>query len=176
MIIFKIILLFFIANSADTPTVQLDQSHKKLLVNIQGTTHQFPVNAAQGLSLDGAPSLFAGEGLHLVFSNMADHEVATTFVLALDAKGKKLWTFDTEAFNNAPPLIEKKYVYLGGIGRVYKLDAKTGNVVWRHEGLFENKVYGYNGGDPIVRKNDVIIFSPTVHVKDSSGKLVEVGK
>lgn len=174
MIFIYTLILCLISGGADLPTVKVDQDQKKLIVNISGASHQFPIGIPQGMSLDGSPHIYSNEGVHLIFSSVADHEVATTLVLAVDANGKKLWKFDTEAFNNSPPLIEKKHVYLAGMGRIYKLDAKTGSVAWRHEGLFENKKYSFNGGDAIARKNDVIIFSPTVHVKDSSGKLLEV--
>ncbi len=171
-----IILLSLGSFGSDLTTVSVDQSQKKLVINLHGTSHEFPIGVPQGMSLDGSPHLYSGEGLHLIFTNVEDHEVATTLVLAVDSKGKKLWSFDTEAFNNSPPLIEKKHVYLAGMGKVYKLDAKTGSLAWRHEGLYENKKYNFNGGEAISRQKDVIIFSPTVHVKDSSGKLLEVTK
>jgi outer membrane protein assembly factor BamB len=170
------ILLCLSSFGSDLTTVTVDESQKILTVKMHGTSHEFPIGAPQGMSVEGSPSFYSGEGLHLIFTSVADHEVATTLVLAIDAKGKKLWSFDTEAFNNSPPLIEKKHVYLAGMGKVYKLDAKTGSLAWRHEGLYENKKYSFNGGDAISRKKDVIIFSPTVHVKDSSGKLLEVTK
>ncbi len=176
MVILNLLILCFLSVASDSPTVTVDQGLKKMSVVLNGKSHQFPIRAPQGMSLDGDPKVYSGEGIHLIFSNMEDHEVATTLVVALDSNGKQLWAFDTEAFNSSPPLIEKKYVYLSGIGRAYKLDARTGKVVWRHEGLFEDKNYSFNGGEAISRKNDLIIFSPTVHVKDATGKLVEVAK
>lgn len=154
--------------------VAVDPQEKYLNISMGAATSQIPLVIPQDLSVEGKPLYFGGGEFGLVSVPMGGDGNATTIYYAVDNKGKKLWTLDLGTFNAATPLIEKDFVYFSGTGKVMKVDKKSGKVAWAHEQLFKNKKYEFDGAETIDRKDNLIIFSPKVHVNDQTGKLAEV--
>lgn len=159
--------------SASTPKISIDKKQKFLTIQIAKNTTKIPLGIPKDMSIEAKPEYYSTGDFGLVALAASEAEAATTLYYAIDAQGKKLWFLDMLTFNPAAPLIEKDFVYLSGMGKVLKVDKKTGQIVWSHDNLYENKKYEFNGSDSILRKDNVIIFSPNVHVKDDTGKLIE---
>lgn len=176
LILFITTTLLTFAAAAQSITVSVGSDNRSLEIkNAQGIT-KLNLDIPKGMALDGEPRVFGGGDFNIVLSIVADHEVSTTLIYALNGQGKKIWFVDLEAFNPSAPLIENEAVYLAGIGRVLKVDKKSGKVIWFHEGLYENPNIRFNGGEMILRKDTIIQFSEKVKVEDRSGRLLEVKK
>lgn len=162
------------ATAKSGAVVTVDPQQKFLNIQIGSSTSQIPLVKVQDMTLEDKPQFFGGGDFGLVSAPMGGDGNATTIYYAVDGKGKKLWTLDLGTFNVATPLIEKDFVYLSGTGRVMKVNKKTGKIAWSHDQLFKNKRYEFDGAETISRKDNLIIFSPKVHVNDQTGKLAEV--
>jgi outer membrane protein assembly factor BamB len=159
--------------AANAPKISIDKKQTAMVVQNGKTTTKIQLNLPKDMEVESKPEYFGSSDFALIAIAASEVEAATTLYYALDASGKKIWFLDMLTFNPAPPLIEKDFVYLSGTGKVFKVNKKSGQVVWSHDNLYENKKYEFNGADSILRKDDIIIFSPKVHVKDDSGKLIE---
>ena len=159
---------------AAAPAITVDPAHKFLLLQQTDSSSKIPLNLPTGTTLDGKPLYFAAPDFGLIEVAVADGPDASTLLFAVDGKGRQLWTLDLESFNASAPLIEADFVYISVTDKVFKLEKKTGKIVWKHDGLLANKKYEFNGAEAIVRKGDVIVFSKKVHVKDKTGALAEV--
>lgn len=122
--------------------------------------------------LEDRPKIHSRDGLHIVMVEIAAHSSGTTLVYAVDSQCNKLWTTNLFSFNPATPLFEKDHIYLGAVGRVWKLNKLTGAVVWSHKDLY--KKYKYNGLDRIKRNKDKIVYSKKLTVNDKTGALNDI--
>lgn len=164
------------AISASLPQISIDKKQRTMTVQIAKSTTKIALDIPKDMTVESKPEYFGNSDFGLIALAASEAEAATTLYYALDSRGNKLWFLDMLTFNAATPLIEKDFVYLSGTGKVLKVDKKTGKIVWSHDNLYENKKYEFNGAENILRKENVIVFSPNVHVSDDSGKLVEERK
>jgi outer membrane protein assembly factor BamB len=168
------ILSFFIFLSpayGQTPTAQLDNNNENILLSSGQKQFKIPIKKIKGLDEYGEPNVFQSGDLTIIQLEHTDAESATTMAYATNPSGQLLWTLDLGGFNPSTPLIEKDFVYLAALGKVFKVNAQTGKVVWKHEGLYQNKSYQFNGSSTITREKAMIQFSNVVRVSDSNGKL-----
>jgi hypothetical protein len=163
-----------VSESSKSPSISVDKNQKNMVIQMGEYSNQIPMNLPSGMALEGRPRFFGGGDFALIVNSASEAGVGTSIIYAINSKAKLLWSMDLESFNPSIPLIEKDFIYMAALGKVFKIEKKTGNIIWSHEGLYENKKYLLNGGERIIRKNDLVIFSDKVKVKDQSGKLVEV--
>jgi len=118
----------------------------------------------------------------IVITEYTDGEGAGAQVTRLSRDAlRPVWTSKSVGFNVAEPLIDSPYVYLAAIGTVAKLDLRSGEYVWRHDGLYDRETGAFNIFAQPVRRGDTVFFtSDPAHrgggrqivVRDSSGSVV----
>lgn len=157
-------------------SAQLNKDRNALIVPTSQGLKTFPLNLTEEMEVDLPIIQSSANDLIVVAVPVSIAALGTTYVFAIGANGKLLWKLDLESINPSTPLIEKNHVYVAALGRVMKLQKQTGRAVWKHDGLFENTSYQFNGSQGVVRVGNLIRFAPNVEVDDSNGRLLEVGK
>ena len=147
---------------------------QSLEVTIDSIKNEIKIDVPEGTELDDKPLRYGGRDFIIAILQYSDFDSGTSVVYALDAKGKKLWSLDLEAFNPSAPLIEKDHVYLSDIGKIWKIEKKSGKIVWKHKDLYKTKKF--NGAEPISRVSKMISFSSNLMVNDATGAVEEVKK
>lgn len=157
-------------------SVVLDSSQKSLIFKSSKLESTIDLKIPSNMKFENTPKYFSDGTLNFVLADLEGSDIATAFLIAIDKNGKKLWSIDLEAFNASNPLIENRFIYISGIGKVFKINKLDGKIIWSHSGLYDNHKYRFNGGDPIQIKNGVVFFSEKVLVNDHSGALLGVHK
>lgn len=167
-------IIFLFTTTAFAADIKVDviEDGKKLKIQMGELKNKIALSTPSETQLEGKPQIFGNKTFALVAVAYFDHDSGTTIVYAIDSDGTKLWSKDLGSFNFSQPLIEKDHVYLGAVGKVWKIDKKSGKEVWHHKNLYESTKY--NGVIPITRDGETIVFSNNLEVSDSSGKVKEV--
>lgn len=147
---------------------------KNLNIQIGSIQNKITLQVPEKTELDAEPLVYGSDSYSLIVLQYSDFEAGTSVVYAINEKAQKLWSIDLGAFNPSQPLIEKEYVYLSAIGRVWKLHKQSGKVAWSHKDLYKNKSFEFNGAEPISRRGKFVLFSKKLKVNDSTGEIVEV--
>jgi outer membrane protein assembly factor BamB len=122
----------------------------------------------------------------IIFSlQITDGDGGSTIVAMFNLPSFTLsWAVELGAFNPSPPLVEASSVYIGGIGTIAKIDAKTGRIIWKHTGLYERDTNAFNSFLKPFRRGAMIIFKEQkvstskyqgireIWVNDKSGEIV----
>ncbi len=158
------------------PNVVLDNSQKNIIFKSDKIESKISLKIPENMKFENSPKYFTDGLLNYVIADLEGSDVATVFLIAVDKVGKTLWSIDLEAFNASAPLIESKYIYISGIGKVFKINKTDGKIIWSHSGLYDNHHYRFNGGETIQIKNGIVFFSDKVHVNDHTGEILGVHK
>jgi len=102
-----------------------------------------------------------------------DDAGSTLVVMCKPSSVGLLWTAELGTFNPSPPLVDEGSVYIAGIGTVAKIDIKTGRIVWKHTGLYEQDTMAFNAFSKPIKRGNVIVFQEE---KDSFAKYHESGE
>jgi hypothetical protein len=163
--------LFSTISLAKEFKAQYSPKNNNISITIEGKNSQIPVTIPKDMHVENELQIYSHGKIHIIIMDLSDYSAASSLVFAIDDSGKKLWELNLGGFNPAPPLVEDKYVYLSAIGKVWKLEKLSGNVIWSHHGLYENKKYEFNGSEEIKRKGPWIEFSKNLLVNDETGKI-----
>jgi hypothetical protein len=110
----------------------------------------------------------------LVTYQIGKENLGASRVLALNkADLKQKWKLNVQGFNLGHPLLEGKYLYVGSIGFVGKVDVEKGKYVWDKRDLF--KKYKFDGPETISIHDGVVEFAGkdvTIRVNDKTGKVL----
>lgn len=153
--------------SKDGTTLQLSLGKYKNKLDLQ---------VPKGMEVEAPPYIIDAGGVHVITVEFADFEYASSTVYAVNDKAEKLWSLTLGTFNPSKPLVEKEHIYFSSLGRVWKVNKKSGKVLWHHDNLYKDKRFKFNGKEKISRKGSLVIFSPKLAVNDQTGKIVEVKK
>jgi outer membrane protein assembly factor BamB len=105
---------------------------------------------------------------------ITDYDSGSTVLISISTNNKSIiWQTEFPVFNTSPMLIEHGYIYIGGIGKVAKFDARTGKKVWQHENLYEHETQSYNSFKVPYIDLDTVIFP---EFKVSNAKYVKPRK
>lgn len=103
------------------------------------------------------PFNFLQRGTRLAYSDgkvfFEDSDQGKQTVFAVDSRtGQKVWTLRIDDLSR-PPVVAGGMLYLGGLGALYAVDAKTGHLEWRLDFI----------GNDDGRKAKHVVSSPAVH-------------
>ena len=158
------------------PSIFYDSTHKSLVYKSDKNEVKLSLKIPPNMKFENTPKYFSDDSLGYIVADLAGSDVATALLIAVDKLGKTIWSIDLEAFNASSPLIEKKYIYISGIGKVFKINKTDGKIIWTHSGLYDNHNYRFNGSENIQIKNGVVYFSEKVRVNNNSGELLGANK
>ena len=133
-----------------------------------------PLNISEKLHIQDDLIVSKDNDVYVVVVKAEDHEVATSVAYGISPNGQKQWTIDLNAFNPTPPLLAGRFVYLGVIDKIFKLDKMNGKIVWSHDKLYDNPKYQYDGHEAISKNGNSVVFSKKLKVNDKTGKIAEV--
>lgn len=156
--------------------VRYSNDKKAILVFAQKGKSQTTIELPKGFFVNGEPKLYQSDNFALVYSEVSDHVVYSTRIYAFNAEAKNIWKRDLKSFNPSTPLIEDEFVFVAFLGLVMKLQKLDGQLAWKHDGLYENASYAFNGESEITRRGPFVAFAKNVVVDDRSGNLIEVQK
>lgn len=168
--LFSIVLVL----QAQNPVLVFDKEKQSIAVSEGKTKFSFKLKLPKNFKVEQAPRVYSDKAIKIIIVEAADFDVASSFVFAFDAKGKKLWKKDLGTFNPSKPLIDGENVYLAGMGSVFKLNKTSGKEVWSHTKLYENNTLQFEGSSEIKKAGEYIEFDIHVLVKDKTGELQKV--
>ncbi len=170
---FALILFCSVQTFAKEIKVTLDKSASFLNLSLNKKNYKIDITLPKDMHVENQIQVIMNPDFNLLMIELSDYSSASTFVVAVNDQGQKLWEFNLGGFNPSTPLVEKDNVYFAVIGKVWKLTKQGGIVVWNHSGLYENKKYEFNGAEDIKRQGPWIEFSDKLKVNDVTGKIEE---
>ncbi len=118
--------------------------------------------------------LFSIETLYFIF----DEEYVVAIYTETDMDGeeahatrislrnkKNIWTVNLGGFNMSTPIYDNKYLYVGTIGGIYKLDYIKGKFDWKFEGLYSEGKYNSFEKPQFLEDNLILFTSPPSYGK-----------
>ena len=143
---------------------KLQTAHQELYIDIFGKIKTSNITPAITLQL---PNNFYLESATveqygadiLLVASITDSEAGSAIVALIDADTNNIrWQVELLAFNPSSPLISPDAIYIAAFGSIFKIERKSGDIVWQHLNLYQRETQAFNSFQQPEKIGSKVIF------------------